>query len=85
VDFFVGASLLGTVTPVATNLVSLTWSNVPTGNYLLTAKATDNSGAMTVSQPVSITVTNVQAMSPSCVILAIRRFPKWQSICLNSG
>src|SRR5262249_41339857 len=61
VDFFAGATLLGTVTPVPSNLVSITWSNPPVGNYVLTAKATDNDSGMTISAPVSITVTNVRA------------------------
>src|SRR5205823_4081018 len=34
----------------------LTWSNVPPGGYVLTARATDNGGASTVSDPVNITV-----------------------------
>lgn len=35
----------------------LNWSNPPMGSYLLTAKATDNGGATTISDPVSIKVT----------------------------
>src|SRR5262249_26358059 len=34
----------------------LIWSNVPAGDYALTAKATDNAGASTVSEPVNISV-----------------------------
>jgi len=34
----------------------LTWSNVPPGNYVLTAVATDNDGASTKSDPVEIKV-----------------------------
>ncbi len=33
------------------------WTNVPAGNYALTARATDNSGATTTSTPVNVTVT----------------------------
>ena len=35
----------------------LVWSNAPVGQYVLTAKATDNEGALTTSAPVSIQVT----------------------------
>src|SRR5262249_18295925 len=61
VDFFAGTNFLGTVTPVLTNLVSITWSNVFVGSYQLIAKATDNYGAEAISAPVSVTVTNVRA------------------------
>lgn len=53
VEFFLGGQLLHTE-----NLApwTFTWSNVPAGNYTLTAKATDNAGAVTTSAPVNITV-----------------------------
>jgi predicted amidohydrolase/regulation of enolase protein 1 (concanavalin A-like superfamily) len=35
-----------------------TWSNVPAGNYALTARATDNAGAATTSAAVNIAVSN---------------------------
>jgi hypothetical protein len=35
---------------------SFTWSDVPAGNHLLTAKAIDTFGRMTTSSPVSFTV-----------------------------
>ncbi len=67
VEFFEGTNSLGIVTngpplpfgggplpPVRLPLV--VWSNVPPGNYVLTAKATDDGGAATVSAPVDITV-----------------------------
>jgi hypothetical protein len=71
VEFFEGtnslgvASLRGILTSVGTiwppviipgNYI-LIWSNVPPGKYLVTAKATDNEGAMGVSAPIHITVT----------------------------
>lgn len=37
---------------------SVTWSNVPIGSYSLTAKATDNSGNVTTSTAIAVTVTN---------------------------
>jgi hypothetical protein len=47
----------GPVPPIyPTNLFWLIWSNAPADSYVLTAEATDNSGAATVSDPVNITV-----------------------------
>ncbi len=56
VEFFAGATPLGidTISPF-----SITSLGMPAGTYLLTAKATDNLGAVTVSAPVSITVTGL--------------------------
>ena len=53
VDFFRGSTKLGTA---LSSPYSLTWSNVPAGNYTLTAVATDNNGGTNTSAPVSITV-----------------------------
>ena len=39
-----------------TNVFFLVWSNAPVGAYTLTAKATDNGGALTISAPVNITI-----------------------------
>lgn len=54
VEFLQNGTLLG-----AFNLAPYTfnWTNVPTGSYTLTARATDNSGAQTDSAPISVTVT----------------------------
>ena len=55
VDFYAGATLIGTDT---TSPYSLSWSNVPQGDYVLTARATDNLGAeSTPSGSVTIHVT----------------------------
>ncbi len=57
VQFFQGGTnLLG----IATNAPQYTvrWSNVPSGNYTLSARATDNYGLSSTSPPVSIVVTN---------------------------
>jgi hypothetical protein len=35
---------------------SFTWRNVPQGSHLLTARATDNAGAVATSSPVAITI-----------------------------
>ena len=53
VDFFAGTTLLGTDT---TAPYQLSWSDVPTGSYTLSAVATDNSGASTASGAVNVTV-----------------------------
>jgi len=55
VEFFNGATKLGedTSTPY-----SFTWSNVVSGSYALTVKATDNGGAQTTSAIVNISVTS---------------------------
>jgi hypothetical protein len=62
VEFFEGTRSLGFGTfnptrcwPGCPNYV-LTWSNVPPGQYILTAVATDSGGASSVSAPVHITV-----------------------------
>ena len=53
VDFYSGVTLIGTDT---TAPYSFTWNGVAAGGYSITAKATDNLGATTVSAPVNITV-----------------------------
>lgn len=61
VEFFANNLSLGLGTnqsgsAVSTNLFGLVWSNVPPGQYALTARATDNRGASSTSPPVGITV-----------------------------
>jgi len=53
VAFYQGSTLLGTDT---TSPYTFTWNGVAAGSYVLTAKATDNSGATTTSAAVNITV-----------------------------
>lgn len=53
VGFYNGATLL---TEVSASPYSYTWSNVAAGTYTITAKATDNSGAVTTSSAATITV-----------------------------
>ncbi|HET7697580.1 MAG TPA: Ig-like domain-containing protein [Vicinamibacterales bacterium] len=55
VDFYVGTTLMGTDT---TSPYALTWSNVPAGTYTLTARATDDDGAVTTSAGVTVTVSS---------------------------
>jgi hypothetical protein len=58
VEFYSGATLLG---QDLTSPYSFAWTNVSTGNYSITAKATDNLGAVSTSVAVAISVgsTNV--------------------------
>jgi hypothetical protein len=53
VEFFAGTTLLGSGT---TAPYTFTWSNVPAGTYALTARATDNGGAVATSAAASISV-----------------------------
>ncbi|MGZ5780526.1 MAG: Ig-like domain-containing protein, partial [Burkholderiaceae bacterium] len=55
VDFYNGTNLIGTS---STSPFNATWSNVQPGNYSITAKATDNQGAVTTTAANTITVTN---------------------------
>jgi hypothetical protein len=55
VEFYRGTTLLGTDTA---SPYSYTWSGVAAGSYSLTAKAFDNSGAITTSAAVAVTVTS---------------------------
>jgi len=53
VDFYNGTTLLHTEMVIP---YGYTWNNVPAGNYILTAKATDNSGQVSTSDAVKISV-----------------------------
>jgi len=65
VEFFQGSTKLGEDT---SDPYEFTWSGMLSGNYTLTAKATDNAGASTTSAPVSITVTNPSNAAPSVAL-----------------
>ncbi|MBK9317106.1 MAG: PQQ-dependent sugar dehydrogenase [Acidobacteria bacterium] len=72
VSFYQGTTLLGSD---GTAPYSFTWSNVPAGNYALTAKATDNHGYVTTSSPVNITVNSQLPAAPTgLTAAAILRF-----------
>ena len=60
VSFFAGASHIGRSTNSA---FSLLWSNVPVGNYTLTARAADDGGLMATSSPVNISVVAVSGLT----------------------
>jgi hypothetical protein len=54
VEFFQGATKLGETNSAP---YQVAWTNVPAGEFTLTARATDDTGTPTVSGPVHITVT----------------------------
>lgn len=56
VEFYNGAALLGTD---ETSPYSITWNDVLLGNYIITAKATDNDGNVTISSPIAVAVAPV--------------------------
>jgi uncharacterized delta-60 repeat protein len=55
VDVYAGDTLIGSDNSAP---FEIPWNNVAPGNYILTADAIDNLGAMATSAPVSISVTN---------------------------
>lgn len=57
VDFYQGTTLIGTATAAP---YGLTWNDAPAGSYMLTAKATDDHGAVTTSAAVPVTVADNQ-------------------------
>ena len=65
VEFFNGAVKLGEDSTVP---YSYEWTNVISGSYALTAKATDNADTSSTSSAVSITVANTDNMSPTVAI-----------------
>ena len=54
VEFRTGSTLLGSDGSVP---FGVTWSGVPAGTYILTARAIDNLGASTTSAPITVSVT----------------------------
>jgi uncharacterized delta-60 repeat protein len=75
VEFFAGTNRLGLRTnslPGNTNLFSFLWTNVPAGDYSLTATVADDHGARGVSLPVQISVTN-QSVGPVLVVGWLKR------------
>lgn len=58
VEFYAGTTLLATVTAAPYSYV---WTGYAAGSHTLTARAVDDTGAGTVSVPVSITVANPEA------------------------
>jgi hypothetical protein len=65
VEFFSGTALLATVT---SSPYTFTWDQVAIGAYDLTARATDNSGGVTVSSVVTISVSPPANVPPTVSI-----------------
>jgi hypothetical protein len=64
VEFYEGTNLLGTVTARdADNLYTFAWNDVPAGSYVIRAKAVDNGGQATSSEPVAVTVNAAPTVS----------------------
>lgn len=61
VDFYNGSTLLGSAN---TSPYSFAWHNPSPGDYVLTAKATDDNGAITTSSPVSVSVVSSGLIPP---------------------
>ncbi len=57
VQFYAGPNKLGETTNSSNSSYSFAWTNFASGSYQLTAVATDDQGATTLSAPVSISVT----------------------------
>ena len=64
VDFFAGGTAIGSATA---SPFAITWTAVPAGQYVLTARATDNGGAATTSGAVTVTVQNTPGNVPPTV------------------
>lgn len=68
VEFYSGNNLIGVD---STTAYSFTWTNVPGGNYALTAIATDNSGKSTTSSAINITVEDTSFVPAKNVLLVV--------------
>jgi regulation of enolase protein 1 (concanavalin A-like superfamily) len=67
VEFYRGSTLIGSDTA---SPYSVTWNNVAAGSYSLTARAVDNTGAVTTSTARSITVSTGSATQRTAVFTA---------------
>ncbi len=68
-EFFNEATLIGTAT---TAPYRFDWTNVPSGAYTLTAKATDDRGGNTMSSPVTVTVNAAPAVTLTAPAIGAR-------------
>jgi uncharacterized repeat protein (TIGR01451 family) len=56
VEFYASGALIGTRNGTGVNLYTYIWTNIPSGNFAMTAVAIDNLGARTTSNAVNISV-----------------------------
>jgi uncharacterized repeat protein (TIGR01451 family) len=63
VDFYANGFLIGTGTVSGPNQYSMTWSDVASGHYALSALAADDTGVGTISSTVDITVNDYPEIS----------------------
>jgi Bacterial Ig domain/Fibronectin type III domain len=84
VEFFQGTNSLGFVTSSPYNLI---WSNVTSGAYALTARATDNNGLYYTSSVVNIMVAGISITNPAnnVVLTAPASIPVAAAITDNVG
>lgn len=68
VQFRVNGAPLGE--PVSSEPFEVVWTPAVSGTYVLTAIATDNSGGMATSAPVTVTVTPADAVGPTVTLSA---------------
>ena len=75
VDFYIGSVLVFSDSAAP---YSYSWSNVAAGTYAITAKATDNAGAVTTSAFITISVTTAAVLPVNgCVSEAIPVASQW--------
>ena len=68
VDFYADGSLIGTGTVSGPNQYAITWSTAPAGRHSLSAVAVDDSGVVTTSTSVNVTVNDppaIRLLSPA--------------------
>lgn len=68
VEFYRNGFLLGPGTLTAPNQYSFTWNTALSGNHVLTAVATDNTGAITISSPITVIVNEGPVVSLSAPV-----------------
>ena len=76
VEFFEGTNSLGIVTncpecAYIQNPFHVYWTNVPAGTYTLRAKATDNEGASTISEPITVFVNPAEVQRTVVTVTAV--------------
>jgi uncharacterized repeat protein (TIGR02059 family) len=87
VEFYNGQTKLG---EVASAPYSFTWKNVPEGTYLISAAATDNQNARTVSSSVNVVVEKAAPVVNQLPVVAIknpnkgRKFKTGETIVLEA-